>query len=483
MKHIFLLFAFAGALVGCAQTPKNENIPDENQNCFAIIAGRETTTDGSVLFGHNEDDSGEQMLNIYVCNPSLSSDFDTPYIPKYEGVKPETRKPAITNGIANLQGRKNLKFIWAEFPGMSVADAFMNEYGVAVATDGCNSKEDIQDVTDGGVLYGVRVSVAKYARSAEDAVHIIGDLVEKYGYAGSGRTYCIADPYEAWIVAVVMGRHWVAQRVPDDKVMIIPNYYAITKVDLKDSANFLGSPDIIDYAIKRGWYNPEKDGEFNFRVAYSSEKQLFSTGNTGRHEKALAFFTDGTYNYSNLTAEPMITPAHKVSIQDMIDALSIHDPQGNIKGHNGSICNGSTVVSTIFQLRPYPDRERGCIMWMAPGKPCMTPYVPWYLGLTESPKFWRRYDTWQEAEAKHFTHTFHKRDSCPEEKYWGYVDFYQKYKSDYAANAQKLTASRDSLQQELFAAQKELDKKMENASQRKREEMMTGLLLKYYGYR
>lgn len=476
MKHIILLFAFAGALFSCAPTSQNENIEKENQNCFAIIAGREATADGSVLFGHNEDDSGEQMLNVYVCNPSLSSHFETPDIPKFEGVKPETRKPAITNGIANLEGKQNLKFIWVEFPGMSVADAFMNEYGVAIASDGCNSKEDINDVTDGGILYGIRVSVAKYARSAQDAVEIIGDLVERYGYAGSGRTYCIADPYEAWIVAVVMGRHWVAQRVPDDKVMIIPNYYAITKVDLKDSANFLGSADIVDYAIKRGWYNPQTDGEFNFRVAYSSEKQLYGKGNTGRHEKALAYFTDGTYPYSNLTAEPMITPAHKVSMQDMINALSIHDPQGNVKGHNGSICNGSTVVSTIFQLRPYPDRERGCIMWMAPGKPCMTPYVPWYLGLSESPKEWRRYDTWQEAEAKHFTHTFNKRISCPNEKYWEYVGFYQKYKSDYTANAEELTAKRNMRQQEIFSLQKQLEKDMENASPEERREKMIKLL-------
>lgn len=481
MKKLLLCFILAAILCGCAYSVENENVADDDQNCFAIIAGREATVDGSVLFGHNEDDSGEQMLNVYVCAPSLSSSFDMPYIPKYEGVKQETRTPAITNGIANLDGKQNLKFIWAEFPGMSVADAFMNEYGVAIASDGCNSKEDVYDLTDGGILYGVRVSVAKYARSAKEGVKIIGELVEKYGYAGSGRTYCIADPYEGWIVAVVRGRHWIAQRVPDDKVMIIPNYYAITKVDLNDSENFIGSADIIEYAIKRGWYDPKRDGEFNFRVAYSSEKQLYSTGNTGRHEKALSYFTNGTYKYSNITAEPMITPSGKVSLKDMINALSIHDPQGNVKGHNGSICNGSTVVSTIFQLRPTPDRERGCIMWMAPGKPCMTPYIPWYLALKESPKYWHRYATWQEAEAKHYTHTFNKRETYPNGKYWSYVDFYQKYKGDYADNAQKLTKERDRVQNELFSSQPAFERDLGAVSREKASEMVLNLLDKYYG--
>ena len=33
--------------------------------CFGIIAGKNATTDGYVYLGHNEDQSGEQMLNIY----------------------------------------------------------------------------------------------------------------------------------------------------------------------------------------------------------------------------------------------------------------------------------------------------------------------------------------------------------------------------------------------------------------------------------
>ncbi|MBR2135126.1 MAG: hypothetical protein IJ855_02740, partial [Bacteroidales bacterium] len=144
------------------------------ENCFAIIAGKNTTVDGSVMFGHNEDDSGEQMLNVYI-------------VPA--GTQPATTEgglkiPAsIANGYAvgdkNNPGsegkqRTNGKFIWCEFPGMSVADAAMNQWGVAIASDGCNSREDREDVTDGGILYDLRIDVAKYARRAREAVKIIG---------------------------------------------------------------------------------------------------------------------------------------------------------------------------------------------------------------------------------------------------------------------------------------------------------------------
>ena len=65
--------------------------------CFGIIAGRNATTDGYVYLGHNEDQSGEQMLNIY-------------------------NVPANDSRCA---------YLWFEFPGQKAGDSFVNQYGVA----------------------------------------------------------------------------------------------------------------------------------------------------------------------------------------------------------------------------------------------------------------------------------------------------------------------------------------------------------------
>ncbi|MCK7514978.1 MAG: C69 family dipeptidase [Desulfobacterales bacterium] len=56
-----------------------------------------------------------------------------------------------------------------------------------------------------------------------------------------GRTYSIADKTEAWMLAVLRGRHWYAQRVPDDEVAVIPNHFTIRGIRPDDAANFLGS--------------------------------------------------------------------------------------------------------------------------------------------------------------------------------------------------------------------------------------------------
>ena len=198
--------------------------------CFGIIAGKNATTDGYVYLGHNEDQSGEQMLNIY-------------------------NVPATPDRLA---------YLWFEFPGAKAGDSYVNEYGVCIASDMCRSRED---KATGSLVYEIRTAAIQHARSAREAVHIIGSMVERYGYQDSGRSYLVADRHEGWICAVVRGRHWVAQRVPDDEIATIPNYYTIGEINLKDTLNFLGSKDIVRYARKRGWYRPRRDGAGSARRA------------------------------------------------------------------------------------------------------------------------------------------------------------------------------------------------------------------------
>ncbi|MBU0528869.1 C69 family dipeptidase, partial [bacterium] len=42
--------------------PQDDN---SQYNCFSILVGKNATMDGSVLFAHNEDDSGINLVNWY----------------------------------------------------------------------------------------------------------------------------------------------------------------------------------------------------------------------------------------------------------------------------------------------------------------------------------------------------------------------------------------------------------------------------------
>lgn len=441
MKKILTSLLF----IICAVSVMAQN----NENCFGIIAGRAATVNGEVLMGHNEDDAGEQMLNIYI--------------------------------VKNNAELGTAKYIWAEFPRMEQADALMNEHGVCVASDGCSSKEDIEDFTNGGILYDVRINIAKYATSARHAAELIGEMVVKYGYRGSGRTYLVADPTEGWIVSVVKGRHWVAQRVPDDKVMIIPNYYVIDKVDLSDKNNFLGSPDLIDYAIKRGWYNPDKDGEFSFRKAYASPKTIASKHNINRHRQALNYINGGKYNYSWETVEAMVTPAKKVDINDLKAILSTHTKTKKDGTHPGLICNDRTILCTIFQLRNDLPRQIGCIMWAAAGHPCTEAFIPWYLGMSESPAGWCRFNTPSEAYNKHLTDTKDMRINYPDGNYWKCIDHWNTISADYANNIDKCKKEIKKFQKEVDNSQASFEKKLlKKNSVEFWENMMNSYTAKWY---
>lgn len=426
MKRAILVavLTFAAAVSLRAQQAQEDYL-----NCFGVIAGKDATVDGSVIFGHNEDDGGEQMLNMYIA-------------------------PATEDAC---------KYIWAEFPGMSVADSFINEYGVAVSSDACNSREDRKDLTDGGVLYEVRVGVGKHARSARDAVRIIGEMVEQYGYSGSGRSYLVADPNEGWVVAIVRGRHWVAQRVPDDQVMCIPNHYCIDKVDLSDTTSFAGSPDIIDYAIERGWYDPETDGEFSFARAYSNPETLLLPRNVTRHEYAYSYVTGEPYVYDVENLDFAMKPAHKISVQDVAAILSIHSPETS-EDHPASICAEGTVLSAIFHLQSSLPREIGCVMWACAGHPCAGVYVPWHLGMTASPEGWARFTTIAEAEEKHFSDSENKRESYPNAHWWRYVDRWNDLNEDYDGRIEELQQSNARLQERLFKREARLQKRLTRMS-------------------
>ena len=99
---------------------------------------------------------------------------------------------------------------------------------------------------------------------------LIADLVEKYGFlpsCGGSEALCIADPSELWVMEICSvgpdwtpesgkpGAIWAARRVPDDHVVVIANYVRIREIDLKNP-DFMASPNYMQEAIDRGWYDP-----------------------------------------------------------------------------------------------------------------------------------------------------------------------------------------------------------------------------------
>ena len=215
----------------------------------------------------------------------------------------------------------------------------------------------------------LRRIVAERAKSARHAIKIAGSLIEKYGYYSSGRTLCIADPKEGWVLHIVKGKHWIARRVPDNEVAVISNYYTIREVDLENREDFLGSADIINYAIKRGWYNPEKDGEFDFAKIYSDPKNFKSMYNILRQWRGTNLLSENKYKIDERFPFSF-KPRRKIKVNILFKVLRDHyegteyDLTDNYKKggspnftKNRTICTSTTRFSIVAQLRNEMPKE------------------------------------------------------------------------------------------------------------------------------
>lgn len=357
--------------------------PPVQAKCSSLAAATKATVDGSVLFGHNEDDSKCPTL-MYV-------------VPRIYHEPGEVIEMWDTGGTISQVEGETWAYLWSYMPGFKFSDSYLNEWGVAIASDNCSRSRETwpYDLTDGGIAYWLRRLVPERAKTAREGVLIMGKAVEELGYASSGRTYIVADPKEAWLFAAVAGKHWCAQRVPDHHVAFIPNYYTIRQVNLRDTKNFLACPDLISYAIEKDWYDPAS-GPFDFAKVYNTEATQLKLRNKLRHWGALRLLTGE--EYADMDDLPFsVKPNRELSVKDIIEVLRCHyegtewewDPELYPDPHHTAvrpICASSTQESFVMQLRSYMPSIIGNVYWRAQCRPCESVFVPWYSGILDVPQ-------------------------------------------------------------------------------------------------
>lgn len=436
-----------------AQRVENQD-PGDLSGCFTVMAGKAATVDGSVLFAHNEDDYGKQLVN-WIAEPGR--DY-------HEG-----SEVVLKNGGRLNQVHRTNRFFWLEIPGMDFSDSYLNECGVCISSNSCPSKEDKPDLTDGGIGYRLRGLMAERAQTARDAVVLAGMLIERFGYTGSGRTYCIADQNEAWVLAAVRGKHWVARRIPDDEVMILPNSYTIDQVDLTDQSSFLACKDLIDYAVSRGWYDPGSGRPFSFREAYASVGSLRSPGNINRAWVAYHLFSTD-YGLNDIFPFSF-KPASKVSKEFLMELLRNHyegteldKSRGYTKGSpyelNGSmICNKASVCGFVAELRDSMPADIGCVMWLAPQWPDIQPFIPWYAGTVVVPESYCR-PGYPETIDDHYQPPQDIHEYNDQHAFWAFVWLSELMNNNYAERIPKVTKNIKSFESALLRMQPRIESKV-----------------------
>ena len=397
--------------------------------CFTIVAGKKATADGSVLFAHNEDDRSPVLFNVW-------------YVPRRQHNPGEVVR--LRNGGSLPQVPETWGYFWIEAVGLPFSDYGMNEWGVTVASNACPSvvKPEQADLTDGGIGYMLRLLVLQRAKTAREGVKIAGELLDRFGYASSGRTLTIADANEAWLLAMVRGKHWVAERVPDDQVVVQPNIFVIRKVNFSDKKNFIFcKDDIRKYAAAHGWYNPEK-GPFDFAnvFAYFYDPKYAVRGYDTRQWRGQQLISGKTVSTEEAKANGglpfSVRPAHPLTVADLFAVLRDHyegtpyDVTREKKGNPNSsfertICTASTQHATVAQLRSGLPREYASVIWFSFGRPDVNTFVPYYTSVHEVPEsfhFAPGKGDWQTSFSRHFDPAPGTFDYRPQLAFWIFND-------------------------------------------------------------
>lgn len=289
-------------------------MPLEALCCTSLIAGKDATPDGSVLV-------------------TYAADSHTLYGELYN-TPGGTHQPGEMRRVVDWDSGKYLGEI-PQAPVTYTTIGNMNEHGLTIVESTWGGRHELMDTT-GLIDYGSLIYITlERAKTPREAIKIMTDLVNEHGYYSEGESFTIANADEAWIMDLIgkgpgeKGAVWVARRVPDDCISGHANFPRIHQFPLDDE-NTLYSPDVIDFARKKGYFKG-KDKDFSFAMAYAELDGTATRGCDGRVWSYFNRFTDGMDRYlpwimksEGEVMPTFVKPDRKVSLNDMKWAMRDH---------------------------------------------------------------------------------------------------------------------------------------------------------------
>ncbi|MBN2664244.1 MAG: C69 family dipeptidase [Bacteroidales bacterium] len=159
----------------------------------------------------------------------------------------------------------------------------MNENQVSIGETTYGGLSELESQNGAIIDYGSLIYIAlQRAETARDAIRIMAELMDEYGYASSGESFSVADPNEVWIFEVIgrgnystKGAVWVALKIPDGYVCGHANQARITTFEYQSenkwndpNAEVFNSKDVISFAKDNGFFDG-RDNDFSFSDVYA----------------------------------------------------------------------------------------------------------------------------------------------------------------------------------------------------------------------
>jgi len=255
----------------------------------------------------------------------------------------------------------------------------MNEHQLIIAETTYGGRAELED-PKGIMDYGSLIYVAlERAKTAREAIAVIADLANTYGYYSSGESFSIADTEEVWVMDLIgkgpdnKGIVWVARRVPDGYICSHANQARISTFPQDDPENCMFAPDVISFAREKGYFTGE-DKDFSFCDAYApldfsgmracearswaafnilcDGKFTFEDENGNIVTKDAYDYIDYAMGYDKSKRFPLfVKPSRKISVKDVADVMRDH--------YEGTPMDMTTDIGAGGNALPYRWRPMG----------------------------------------------------------------------------------------------------------------------------
>lgn len=400
---------------------------DSELECTSIVVGRMASADGSVITSHTCDGVSHTWVSVEKAadhKPGSMTDL-----------RKNWRKTRSRGDVKDIKIVGSIPQAPHTYAYLNTGYPSMNEKQVGIGETTFGGPDTLINRSNPLLIEELCRLALERCSTAREAVLLMGNLAEEYGYGDSGECLTVADPREVWQLEITgNGKHakgaiWVARRIPDEHVGISANIPRIGRIDRADTENFMASDNVEQVCMDHGLW----DGKGDF-VFWKAIKCDYARGKNFREReffvfRALAPSLGITYDMDEIPFS--VKPDEKVDVRRVMELLRNNyegsefdmcrnwlmdvPAKGDVPAHKdvsplanpwltnnmrntlNTIAPGTIeftrtlavawcAYSTVIQLRDWLPDGVGGICWYSVDNPGQSPRIPIFCGDTALPK-------------------------------------------------------------------------------------------------